>query len=84
MDMTWYDELEARIPKGERSHPVRTVAHRLHACGQSSHRLIHLADRPQSPRQPLSSVWKTRIRLGKLRAQPNVIYRTMNRVWSDP
>ena len=50
MDMTWFDELEAKIPKGNVRTRFAPVAHRIHARGQSPHRLVHLAHRPESRR----------------------------------
>lgn len=58
MDMTWFDELEAKIPKGT----VRTRFARRppDTCTwQSPHRLVHLAHRPESRAANSSSAWRT-------------------------
>ena len=60
MDMTWYDELEARIPKGS----VRT------RFAPSPTGYMHVGNL-RTALYTLSSVWKTRIRLDKWRVQPN-------------
>ena len=50
MDLNWFEEMEARIPKDG----VRTrfaPPHGLHARGQPPHRPLHLAHRPPQRRQ---------------------------------
>ena len=41
LDYTFFEEMEARIPKGKVPDPVCPLSHRLYARGQSAHGLVY-------------------------------------------
>ena len=46
LDMTYFNEMEAKHPARQGPHALRSLPHRLYARRQPAHRALHLAHRP--------------------------------------